>query len=163
METKAPEAIYTKVLTLPTRSPPLQYLKARVILWLMGFAMKLSNWSLLLGGLLSACLASFGWSMAKFLSRPAGSTIGWGVIGVCVGFSILHLTAILLTPVVRADRGLAAALLYLCALGLFWWAVQVNWRRPLALIFAPDSPLHLVERGPYRLMRHPFYCSYTLM
>jgi protein-S-isoprenylcysteine O-methyltransferase Ste14 len=28
----------------------------------------------------------------------------------------------------------------------------------------PEAPLcaHLVEGGPYRLLRHPFYCSYLL-
>ena len=125
--------------------------------------MILSRWSLLSGGLLLACLASFRWGMVKFFSQPAGSTIGMRAISICgAGFAILHLAAILLGPVIPASRGLAAALLYVCALGLFWWAIRANSPRPLSAAFSPDSPQHLVERGPYRLMRHPFYCSYLL-
>lgn len=46
--------------------------------------------------------------------------------------------------------------------GLFWWATITNRRRPLTLAFSPDRPSHLVDEGPYRYLRHPFYASYLL-
>jgi protein-S-isoprenylcysteine O-methyltransferase Ste14 len=53
-------------------------------------------------------------------------------------------------------------LVYLGALALFWWACQINRRQPLSAIFSSDLPAHLVQDGPYRLVRHPFYTSYLL-
>jgi protein-S-isoprenylcysteine O-methyltransferase Ste14 len=125
--------------------------------------MSLSVSSILLAALLIACLGSFRWGMLKFFSQPAGATTGMKVISICGAASaLLHLAAIVLTPAIPASQALAGALVYLCALGLFWWAISTNSRRPLSAAFSPDSPEHLVERGPYRLIRHPFYCSYLL-
>src|SRR5579872_5802170 len=125
-----------------------------------GVAMIVSIWSLLCAALLVICLGSFRWGMIKFFSQPAGSTTGMKVISLCgAGFALLHLAAILLSPGILPAWGMAAALMYLCALGLFWWAISANTPRPLSAAFSPDSPEHLVDRGPYRLMRHPFYCS----
>ena len=57
------------------------------------------HWQLVSGGLLVACLASFGWGMRKFFSRPAGDTPGMRVIQICGAlFALLHLAAIALTP-----------------------------------------------------------------
>jgi protein-S-isoprenylcysteine O-methyltransferase Ste14 len=125
--------------------------------------MILSAWSVLCAVLLVACLASFRWGMLKFFSQPAGLTTGMKVISVCGAvFAILHLAAILLAPAIPANRGATGGFLYVLALGLFWWAIRANSPRPLSAAFSPDSPQHLVERGPYRWMRHPFYCSYLL-
>ena len=113
--------------------------------------------------LLVACLASFAWGMRKFFSRPAGDTAGMRVIKMCAAVStLLHLGAIVLTPQMTTGQVLAAALLYLSALGMFWWAIRTNSPRPLSAAFSPDAPQYLVERGPYSMIRHPFYCSYLL-
>ena len=115
-------------------------------------------------GLLLACLLSFGWGMQKFFARPAGSTRGMKIISLFgAGFSIMHLAAIILIPVTSPAQAIFAAALYACALGLFWWSIKVNSSKPLSAAFSPDSPQHLVKQGPYRLIRHPFYCSYLLM
>jgi len=122
----------------------------------------MSGWSPILAGLLLVCLISFGWAMRNFFAQPAGSNSGMKLIRVCgLGFAALHFAAILLTPI-TLSRALAAASCYLGALGLFWWAIRANSPRPLSAAFSPDSPEHLVEQGPYRLIRHPFYCSYLL-
>ena len=57
---------------------------------------------------------------------------------------------------------MVAALLYLWSLGLFWWAIQTNSTARLSAAFSDDLPAHLVEDGPYRFIRHPFYSSYVL-
>lgn len=121
------------------------------------------EWQWISFALLSGCLASFGWAMRRFFVQPAGLTTGMQVIKACgVAFGILHLTAIAVTPGINAIRGVNGIVLYLCALALFWWAIQVSLRQPLSAAFSPDLPSHLVAQGPYRLIRHPLYCSYLL-
>jgi protein-S-isoprenylcysteine O-methyltransferase Ste14 len=110
-----------------------------------------------------SCLGSFLWAMLKFFSRPTGPTTGAKVISVCgVAFGALHLWAILLVPNPAPWRALVACWFYGCALGLFWWAIRTNFRRPLSAAFSQDLPIHLIQEGPYRFIRHPFYCSYLL-
>lgn len=69
--------------------------------------------------------------------------------------------AIGLRPVSIARLG-ATALLLVTALALFGWAAWVNRPRPLSLAFAATAPEHIQTRGPYALVRHPFYASYVL-
>jgi protein-S-isoprenylcysteine O-methyltransferase Ste14 len=45
---------------------------------------------------------------------------------------------------------------------LFFWALRAHGRRPLSAAFSPDEPAHLVDWGPYRFIRHPFYSAYLL-
>lgn len=120
-------------------------------------------WQLIAGGLLVACLLSFGWAMRRFFLQPAGLTPGMQAIKYCgIAFGLLHVAAIAATPRIAPLHGLFGAALYLCALGLFWWAIRTSLTRPLSAAFSPDLPGHLVAQGPYRLIRHPLYCSYLL-
>jgi protein-S-isoprenylcysteine O-methyltransferase Ste14 len=121
------------------------------------------GWQWIVATLFVCCLASFGWAMRRFFSQPAGLTAGMKAIrGFGIVFGILHLAAIAATPGVTAARGFGGGLLYLCAIGLFWWAIKTSLRRPLSAAFSPDLPAHLVAQGPYRWIRHPLYCSYLL-
>lgn len=63
---------------------------------------------------------------------------------------------------VPPSRAAAAAVLLLASVALFAWAARVNRERPLMLAFAASTPEHLQTRGPYVLVRHPFYSSYLL-
>jgi protein-S-isoprenylcysteine O-methyltransferase Ste14 len=123
----------------------------------------ISGWQLISAALVLACLASFGWAMRKFFVQPAGLTPGMKLIKVCgVGFGLLQLAAILATPGTTYARGIIGATLYLSSLGLFWWAIYSSLHQPLSAAFSPDLPAHLVAHGPYRLIRHPLYCSYLM-
>jgi protein-S-isoprenylcysteine O-methyltransferase Ste14 len=125
--------------------------------------MRTSVWLFVLAGLLLGCLSSFLWGMLKFFSRPAGAPAGAKAIALCgIAFGALHLYLILESPEPAAVRALFAGWLYVCAFGLFWWAIRVNLKRPLSAAFSPDVPVHLMQEGPYRFIRHPFYCSYLL-
>lgn len=117
----------------------------------------------ILMSLLLACLVSFGWAMRSFFLRPAGETKGMRLTGTSgVVCALLHIAAIVMTGPIPAARATAAAALYSAALGLFWWAISVNRAQPLSAIFSPDLPEHIMNRGPYRYIRHPLYCSYLL-
>jgi protein-S-isoprenylcysteine O-methyltransferase Ste14 len=74
----------------------------------------------------------------------------------------IHIRAIVSIRDVLVARGSMAAAIYVLAAALFWWAVRVNQCKSLATCFSETQPLHLNTRGPYRLMRHPFYGSYLL-
>jgi protein-S-isoprenylcysteine O-methyltransferase Ste14 len=125
--------------------------------------MALSGWQWVTALLLLSCLASFAWGMRKFFVQPSGSTAGMKLIRGCgMVFAALHLAGIFLPNSITVERGSAGALLYLCSLGLFWWAIRANSAARLSAAFSRDLPAHLVEAGPYRFIRHPFYGSYVL-
>jgi protein-S-isoprenylcysteine O-methyltransferase Ste14 len=125
--------------------------------------MMTSGWQWISIALLVGCLASFGWAMQRFFVQPAGLTAGMKVIKACgIMFGVLHLAAIVATPGVTGLRGVSGPVLYLCALGLFWWAINASLRKPLSAAFSPDLPAHLVAHGPYKMIRHPLYCSYLM-
>ena len=124
--------------------------------------MRGSGWPSLSAALLLIALASFNWATRNFFSRPDGVNAGTKIIVLCsAGFAVLHLIAIVATPEAVPET-LAAAGLYLCALGLFWWAIRTSAQHHLSAAFSRDLPVHMVERGPYRFIRHPLYCSYLL-
>jgi protein-S-isoprenylcysteine O-methyltransferase Ste14 len=125
--------------------------------------MAVSAWQAVLAVQLFVCLASFAWGMRNFFAQPAGTTAGMKVVSTCgVSFAALHFFAILVTSSITPERGLLGALLYSWSLVLFWWAIKTNSSARLSAAFSPDLPVHLVKDGPYRFIRHPFYCSYVL-
>jgi protein-S-isoprenylcysteine O-methyltransferase Ste14 len=82
-------------------------------------------------------------------SRVAGAILLAELVGIALG------------PV-PAGRAAAAFALLAAALGLFGWTAWTNRARKLGLAFAGAVPTHLQTRGPYALVRHPFYTSYLL-
>jgi protein-S-isoprenylcysteine O-methyltransferase Ste14 len=77
------------------------------------------------------------------------------------GVFLAEAVAIGLAPVPPGRLVVEAAILAV-ALALFAWAARVNRARPLPLAFAGQVPEQLQTRGPYSLVRHPFYASYLL-
>lgn len=58
---------------------------------------------------------------------------------------------------------LASALaLFVFAGALFWAAASASRSASLKLLFDKSEPGGLLEAGPYRYIRHPFYASYIL-
>ncbi|GHA15929.1 hypothetical protein GCM10007989_08550 [Devosia pacifica] len=45
---------------------------------------------------------------------------------------------------------------------LFVWAIMSSRKARLKFVFDPEHPHGLVESGPYRFVRHPFYVSYIV-
>ena len=45
---------------------------------------------------------------------------------------------------------------------IFWWAIIVTRQANLLAAFTESKPSSLVETGPYRYVRHPFYTSYII-
>lgn len=111
--------------------------------------------------LLLSCLASFAWAMQRFFVRPAGTTAGMRTtIAASFLCSVIHVITVIWPGNITPARGIAGSVLYVLALAVFWWALLSNRRIPLSGAYSPDLPAHLNQDGPYRYVRHPFYCSY---
>jgi len=50
----------------------------------------------------------------------------------------------------------------LLSLALFRWAITASRQAQLRFAFDPSGPHSLLQDGPYRHIRHPFYSSYLL-
>jgi len=118
---------------------------------------------LLLVVLLVACFGSFTWAVRNFFVQPESLTVGLKLTLLAGAvFALLHLVIIVTTPEL-APLGVAiGAALYVLSLVVFWWAIRANKVKPLSACFSQNEQLHLVQHGPYRFVRHPFYCSYLL-
>jgi len=108
--------------------------------------------------------ASHAWGLARFFWIPDGPQgRSSRIIERATAATILvHAIALLWfrNPV---PWGTGAALaLYILSLAIFWWCVRINRTQPLSLAFSTDRPDHLVMRGPYAWVRHPFYLSYLM-
>ena len=113
--------------------------------------------------LLLSSFGSFTWGVRKFFVKPEKLTLGVRLtLGAGTLFSVLHLLTILFWSTLLPVPVLIAALLYIASLAIFWWAIRANHVKPLAACFSDAEAVHLVQHGPYRFVRHPFYCSYLL-
>ncbi|MBA3708203.1 MAG: isoprenylcysteine carboxylmethyltransferase family protein [Planctomycetes bacterium] len=129
-----------------------------------GIAVPDALWPAWLALLLVGCLACFAWAMRTFFTKPTGAAHGMTVIKVCgTLFAVVHLVAYATASGIQAVAAIAATIIYLGALGLFWWAIAANRVAPLSAAFSSDLPERLVQHGPYRFVRHPFYASYLLV
>jgi len=112
---------------------------------------------------MAMCLGSFAWGMRRFFVRHGPMSLGLKATTIAGLISaLLHGTVIVTSPqptIAECSTGIA---LYSVSLLLFWWAEATNRGRPLAACFTPVGPTHITMSGPYRLVRHPFYCAYLL-
>lgn len=113
--------------------------------------------------LLCSCVGSFAWAMHGYFAQPVGMTKGMRITRACSGaFTLIHIAAIAFSKHMAAGSILAAVVLYLGSLALFWWALSTNRQAPLSAVFSFDVPTRVVDRGPYRYIRHPLYSAYMI-
>lgn len=113
----------------------------------------------------AVCFASFAWSIGWLFDRPEAGTPGamrWlGVAGI-VCFAAQQACLFYPSPDARPMLQVAGLALYGAAFGLFLWTVPFARQAKLRVAFAPSAATAVVARGPYRILRHPFYASYGL-
>jgi protein-S-isoprenylcysteine O-methyltransferase Ste14 len=118
---------------------------------------------LLLAALMSLCVGSFVWSVRRFFTKPRGSNAAMNIT--IAGNALIagaEYLAILFAPTLSPRLAAIGVLLYAAGLALFWSAIWSNSALPLAAIYTPQAPEHLVQNGVYRYIRHPFYTSYLI-
>jgi protein-S-isoprenylcysteine O-methyltransferase Ste14 len=107
------------------------------------------------------CFTSFGWAMLRHFERAGKPKPGMALTASVVPvFAALNVMALLTRPLVYPA---AALLLYGAGGLLFWLAIAATHGRGLAACFQCDVPQAVVNSGPYRMIRHPFYSAYTLV
>ena len=119
-------------------------------------------WQMTLLSLLTTCFASFAWALKRhFVSRRMSPlmrmTAGLGLLSLG-----LHILAIFEMQTFSRIRLSLSLVLYVISLGLFWWTINVTRPRRLSVAFSSDGPHSLLQIGPYRFVRHPFYTAYSL-
>lgn len=106
-------------------------------------------------------IAAYVWSLKRhFVSEdmPSGARV--------VSVAVTVTTVLYLVLTLFGDQPLwaqvAGFVLQLAAGGLFFWAIAASREARLEFAFTPEKPRGLVETGPYRHIRHPFYTSYII-
>ncbi len=120
-------------------------------------------WTVSVLSAFAACLLSFNWGIYRFFTEPSGSNSGIDTIKLLgTAFGLTSVAGIPLFGIATVPSGLTALLICAASLALFWSAIRANRTRPLSFAFSEDEPRHLVNTGPYRWIRHPFYSAYLL-
>jgi protein-S-isoprenylcysteine O-methyltransferase Ste14 len=111
-----------------------------------------------------ACFISFGWGIKGFFVKPTKKSLPmYFVSELGTLFALLHLALFITVPEAGSVTTLIlGCVLYLSSLLLFWSSIYTNRQHPLTFAYSTDQPAHLVQSGPYRLVRHPFYTAYIL-
>lgn len=80
-----------------------------------------------------------------------------------VAFAVTHFGVLLLRGSVGPNWAIAGIAMYVAATLLFLSALEAARRVPLPRTFVDDPmPKALITRGPFALIRHPFYVAYAL-
>ena len=109
------------------------------------------------------CFGSFGWAMYGGFFKIENRVPSWGIVVRVVSTTCVILQFFVLTTDNIQDHALMLSiLLYVVSLALFWLAIFANWRNALHHCFTELTPQHMVDWGPYKYVRHPFYVSYSL-
>jgi protein-S-isoprenylcysteine O-methyltransferase Ste14 len=108
------------------------------------------------------CFGSFSWAIVRLFAASTRASSRMKLVGVTgLLFSVAQIAMIALARPQCWARG-SALVLYVVALGLFWWAVPHAVTAQLNIAFTNATPVILLVDGPYAYIRHPFYASYLL-
>lgn len=115
----------------------------------------------LLAALGAACFACFTWGTLRHFVGRHREWSGTSAISFLslLGFG-LFLWQALSKPLPSA--WMIGCVLFAVSAGLWGWALATTRATPPTLAFTGDEPCLLLNAGPYRWIRHPFYTAYLL-
>ncbi|MDE1895574.1 MAG: isoprenylcysteine carboxylmethyltransferase family protein [Rhodospirillales bacterium] len=107
-----------------------------------------------------SCFAAFSWGVSKHFRSTGAMPLGMKVtsllsLALFVAF-LLHLTQ------GASTFWLISLGLFIASAAVFAAAVAASRLTPPTLAFDTDAPNFLLQHGPYRYVRHPFYLAYIL-
>jgi protein-S-isoprenylcysteine O-methyltransferase Ste14 len=111
---------------------------------------------------MTAMFASMVWGVLRFFAAPPRPDVRVRLVAFAAGAGYLNQVAATWQSSAGPGRAAIATTAYLLSAAIFWSAVRVCRGRSLSAIFTADVPQLVVDRGPYRVIRHPFYASYSL-
>ncbi len=108
-------------------------------------------------------LTAYALAIAWFFARPDGMSrrMRWVSISGTAAAG-LHLLWLGFGPLAGDVAQWCGAALYAAGLALFVWTRRHTRLKPPALAFSATVPTQLFTSGPYSIVRHPFYVSYSL-
>ncbi len=108
----------------------------------------------------TVCFAAFSWGVKKHFRSTGAMPLGMKLT------SLLSLGLFLafLFYIAQGASGLwlVSLGLFTASLAVFAAAVAASRYTPPTLAFDTDAPNFLLQHGPYRYVRHPFYLAYVL-
>src|SRR5215471_141334 len=119
-------------------------------------------WRVTLLLLCMICFFSFAWALKGHFISNRMSLFMLLTATVGIVSASLQTIAVLETTRFEPIRSAVSALLYMASLFSFWWAVSATRSQRLSVAFSIDQPTYLLQTGPYRFVRHPFYAAYSL-
>ena len=109
----------------------------------------------------TACFACFTWGTLRHFARRDKESQGTWVISLlslwAFGFfvwRVLHGTL--------SQGWMVGCVLFAVSAGLWVWTLAETRTTPPTLAFTGDEPRFMLNAGPYRWVRHPFYSAYLL-
>lgn len=112
--------------------------------------------------LLSLAMMAFAWSIPAHFRRAPRTGIGMRImtVGGLFFFGAQIIAALASRP--ASPKFGAFVFFWALSMALFSWALAVTRSLRLYLAFSEPAPDRLLEEGPFRYVRHPFYLSYSL-
>ena len=109
----------------------------------------------------SACFACFAWGTLRHFVRRHEEWQGtWVISLLSLGGFGLFARRVLHGP--PSSGWAIGCLLFAASAGLWGWALATTRATPPTLAFTGDEPRLVLNAGPYRWVRHPFYSAYLL-
>lgn len=107
---------------------------------------------------------AFFWGASRFfLVKDEGAKKGKLIItALGLPATLLNIYFVYVTPGTNLEQNIASALLYFFATWMFFASVKAAKANSLSFAFSEQGPSGVVTSGPYKVVRHPFYVSYSL-
>ena len=77
--------------------------------------------------------------------------------------SIYNVYTLVSAPTPPSLLVILSMVILMTSLILFGWAAYSTRRTNLSVVFTTDTPVSIIQEGPYRFIRHPFYAAYILV
>ncbi len=107
------------------------------------------------------CFWSFGWTVnGVFIPSSSSQKMGYRLLK--LGNVFTWLSSIVIwyySSNPNSEKWIFGSIMLILDLVLFMCAKRVATKK-LTLAFSNDSPKFILQEGPYRYIRHPFYTSY---
>jgi len=109
-------------------------------------------------------LIIFAVALQNFFVQPSALTRGQRFFhDVSMVMGVTHIMALLVLDSVSDLRAGIGFWMYVSALSLFLSAIEAARRVPMTRTFVYEPKCNnIIRQGPYRLIRHPIYLSYSL-
>ena len=117
---------------------------------------------ILVAFLLAVMFVHFAGAGARTFRYSAALDEGGQQAEICFTLTVLVVLTLAVYCRIELLNGIAALVLGACAVTLYEWCRRTIRGYGLSVIKSESLPESIVQAGPYRYIRHPFYSSYLI-